>query len=73
MKTLLSYCTARAFMMAFLPMAALTARQAPAENDNDPLLPFPGVWTQRAKRRAVSSSSAFIKETFGSLSCDVRH
>ena len=34
MKTVLSFCTAREFTQALLPMAAISLPQAKAENDN---------------------------------------
>jgi hypothetical protein len=46
MKLLLSYSTAKLFLMALLPAAILEARSRAAHED-DPLLPFPGVWDRR--------------------------
>jgi hypothetical protein len=44
MKPVLSYCTARAFLMNLLPMVHMRPPRAVAENDNDKLLPLPNVW-----------------------------
>lgn len=41
----LSYCTVSMFWRGFLPLAAFKPRQPIAANENDPLAPFPGVWT----------------------------
>ncbi len=40
MKPVLSYCTARAFLVGLLPLAAISLPKVIAENDNDKLLPF---------------------------------
>jgi hypothetical protein len=45
MRTLFSYCSAKSFLTGIMPLASLSPAQIPADNDNDPLLPFPGVWT----------------------------
>jgi len=46
MKPVLSYCTARVFLMNLLPMVYMRPPSAAAENDNDndKLLPLPNVW-----------------------------
>jgi hypothetical protein len=44
MNQVLSYCTARFFTHAFVPLAPLRARAVDPGNDNDPLAPFPCVW-----------------------------
>jgi hypothetical protein len=44
MNQVLSYCTARLFTHAFVPLAPLRARVVDPGNDNDPLAPFPCVW-----------------------------
>ena len=44
MNQVLSYCTARLFTLALVPLAPLTARAIEPGNDNDPLAPFPCVW-----------------------------
>lgn len=40
MKTVLSYCSARAFSTGLLPMVAMCPRQPGAENDNERQPPF---------------------------------
>lgn len=44
MKTVLSYCSARAFSAALLPMVAMRPQQAVARNDNERPLHLPRVW-----------------------------
>jgi hypothetical protein len=44
MQPVLSYCTARVFLMNLLPMVHMRLPRAVAENDNDKLLPLPNVW-----------------------------
>jgi hypothetical protein len=44
MKPILSYCTARVFLIGLLPMVAMSLPEAVAENDNDKVSPFPSVW-----------------------------
>jgi hypothetical protein len=51
MKTVLSYCSARAFLAGLLPMVAMRPRQAVAQNDNAGPLRLPRVQTQDGRRR----------------------
>jgi len=44
MNQVLSYCTARLFARAIIPLAPLRTREIEPGNDNDPLAPFPCVW-----------------------------
>ncbi|MBQ0823772.1 hypothetical protein HPT29_015955 [Microvirga terrae] len=44
MNQVMSYCTARLFSRAFVPLAPFRAREVEPGNDNDPLAPFPCVW-----------------------------
>ena len=44
MNQVLSYCTARLFTHALVPLAPLRARVVAPGNDNDPFTPFPCVW-----------------------------
>ncbi len=43
MKPVLSYCTAKVFLMGLLPMVAMSQPKVVAENDNAKQLPFPYV------------------------------
>jgi hypothetical protein len=44
MNQVLSYCTARLFSRALVPLAPFKVRAVEPGNDNDPLAPFPCVW-----------------------------
>jgi hypothetical protein len=44
MNQVLSYCTARLFSRALVPLASFKAGGVEPGNDNDPLAPFPCVW-----------------------------
>jgi len=44
MKILLSYSIAKAFLAGFLPASHSKARSSRPDDENDPLLPFGGVW-----------------------------
>ena len=44
MNQVLSYCTARLFSRAIVPLAPFKVRVVEPGNDNDPLAPFPCVW-----------------------------
>ncbi|GEO16358.1 hypothetical protein [Microvirga aerophila] len=56
MKTVLSYGSARAFLMGWLPMVAMRPWQAVAHNDNARPPWFPGVQTQGGRRRHLPHS-----------------
>jgi hypothetical protein len=44
MKILLSFPIAKIFFAGFMPVPAWKAGDARSNEDNDPLLPFAGVW-----------------------------
>ena len=45
MKQGLSYCTARLFQNGFVPLVALRPTESRANNDNEPLVLAPSVWS----------------------------
>jgi hypothetical protein len=46
MKTVLSYCSARAFTTGLLPTVAMRPQHAVARNDNEGPLHLPRLWNQ---------------------------
>ncbi|EIM28331.1 hypothetical protein [Microvirga lotononidis] len=44
MNQVMSYCTARLFSRALVPLALLRTREIEPGNDNDPPVAFPSLW-----------------------------